>query len=161
MNNITLDRLRSLLFYNPDTGEFRRLKYARKDGIVGWPDELGYIHIRVDYRLYLSHRLAWFYIYGYWPKNGIDHINGNTADNRLWNLREADQTHNTFNSCLGKRNKSGCKGVSWDSSRGLWRSTIQAHGKWKQIGRFKLFCVAIKSRRTEELRLHGDFSRRA
>lgn len=159
IESLTQKRLKELMSYDPITGVFKRLKYARKDGIVGWSDKEGYLHIRLEGVLYLGHRLAWLYVYGMWPKSGIDHKNRTPADNWIMNLREADQVHNMFNAGLSKANRSGRKGVSWDRSKRRWRVTIQANGKWKQIGRFKHFCLAIKARRMSEISLHGDFRR--
>ena len=45
----------------------------------------------------------------------IDHINHNTLDNRLSNLRIVDYNKNSWNSKTSSRNTSGVKGVNFDS----------------------------------------------
>jgi hypothetical protein len=40
---------------------------------------------------YLAEHLAWLYVTGEWPKHAIDHVNGDTLDNRWENLRESDR----------------------------------------------------------------------
>lgn len=62
-------------------------------------------------RRYLAHRLAWFWVHGRWPKKTIDHKNGNPADNRLANLREATQSQQNQNRRVQSRNQTGRKGV--------------------------------------------------
>jgi len=75
---LTQERLKELLTYNPDTGVFTRKKVSRGGRWkVGTLDGTGYIHTRVDYKIYLAHRLAWLYMYGEFPTETIDHINHN------------------------------------------------------------------------------------
>ena len=48
--------------------------------------------IRIDY-----HRAVWFYCKGTWPEVTIDHINGDSKDNRIENLRECSLGENRLN----------------------------------------------------------------
>lgn len=43
-----------------------------------------------------AHRMIWAAFHNRWPRNGmvIDHINGNTEDNQISNLRESTQQEN-------------------------------------------------------------------
>ena len=87
--------------------------------------------------LYFSeHRLAWFYHYGEWPKNYIDHINGLKADNRIGNLRDVTKKQNGENrhSLSGK---SGVRGVCWASKQGAWKAYVRHDSKLYQFGFFK------------------------
>ena len=57
----------------------------------------------------------------------VDHINGNSLDNRKSNLRITDSKHNQWNRKIGKSNKSGYKGVGWHKASGKWRVRLTAH----------------------------------
>ena len=62
-------------------------------------------------------------------------MNGARSDNRIANLREADQTQNNANMRRTSRNTSGFKGVSKiDAGWGAW---IKVKGKSKNLGTFK------------------------
>ena len=87
------------------------------------------MRVRVNGRLHLVHRLVWEWIFGYPPLNGLDHLNGNTSDNRLENLREADQSGNMMNRALQKNSVSGVKGVSWATNHQKWLAQVQANNK--------------------------------
>jgi hypothetical protein len=68
----------------------------------------------------------------------VDHINGITNDNRLENLRICTHKENIRNSKLrAVNNKSGYRGVSWDSTRALWQASIKVDYKSIGLGRFK------------------------
>lgn len=90
-DGLTQARLKELLRYDCETGEFTRIK-ARQGFAVGpvkgFLDRDGYRRTKVDYKVYLQHRLAWFYEYGEWPAGVIDHINRDRTDNRIANMRD-------------------------------------------------------------------------
>jgi len=87
-----LQALKESLSYNQETGEFKRLFRVRgnqKDldqptGTIQGGDRILISLFNVMYR---AEDLAWFYIHGKWPINGITHINGIRKDNRLSNLK--------------------------------------------------------------------------
>lgn len=81
---VSAERARSLLTYNPETGEFSWIKTG---AIAGTRNNHGYIRIQVQGRRITAHRLAWFFMTGAWPDGEIAHINGIRDDNRWANLR--------------------------------------------------------------------------
>ena len=113
---ITQERLKEVLKYNSETGEFTR-KIAKGGKIK---DSSGYILISVDGEKYYAHRLAWLYMYGEFPKNSIDHINKIKDDNHLYNLRDVTSIENQRNRFLNINNKSGFLGVSWYKPLSKW-----------------------------------------
>lgn len=142
---ITPDRLREVLAYDPDTGQFHwrvrgRGKYKRPGAHAGHYDGR-YVTMRVDGRKYYAHRLAWVYVHGVWPDGDIDHINEDKSDNRISNLRPASRSQNMLNvSRASERSQSGVRGVS--PRRGRWRATISG----RHIGDFDTIEEAAAAR---------------
>ena len=138
-SNLLHSRLLELLEYNPDSGIFT-WKSARgphaKGSAAGNIQSNGYCQIRIDYKLFLSHRLAWFYCFTEWPEYLIDHIDGNPSNNKLDNLREATQSQNMQNTGLLRTNSSGFRGVSYVKSRNKYEAYISIDNKKKNLGHF-------------------------
>ena len=61
-------------------------------------------------KMYLTYRLIFLMEHGYMPKY-VDHINGDPADNRIENLREATAMQNGTNRGKQTNNTSGYKNV--------------------------------------------------
>ncbi len=137
---LTLDRLKYLVRYDPVTGDFTRLISTSGRAMAGTKcgdvDSKGYWRLRVDGRRYLAHRLAWFYMTGEWPNGEVDHENLKRIDNRWKNLRLADEFLNKRNTGAKKNNKVGFKGVSWHVCSKKWRSRIYLDGKEVNLGLF-------------------------
>ena len=98
--DITADRARELLHYDPETGVFTRRVASGKThvgDVTGSKNALGYMMVGVDGSRYLAHRLAWLYTYGEWPKQDIDHIDQDKANNRIANLRDVSRSANNQN----------------------------------------------------------------
>lgn len=156
---LTQERLRSLLGYNPETGEFTWLvrRGNRQAGkIAGHPnrnaDGKVYIRIRIDGKKYLAHRLVWLYTNGAWPKNQIDHIDHDSTNNRLINLREVTNAENHKNQKIPKNNRSGVMGVCFCNKSQKWRALIRANGKNIHLGYFELKDDAVMARRNADVK---------
>lgn len=136
----------TLMNYDPDTGYVSwrpGRKYAkRKPG-----ERLGCSDQRKGYRvIYITipgrtvqvkeHRLAWLIFYGVWPDGEIDHINHDTADNRMINLRCVSGAENSKNASLRKTNKSGYTGVHYCKRARKWKAQHNVSGKRMCVGLF-------------------------
>lgn len=114
---LTTKRVREVLDYDPETGIFVWIKKphykanVRVGMIAGCLDRAGYVLIRIDGQSVRGHRLAWLYVYGYFPIE-VDHRNGVRSDNKLLNLREATRGQNCANRGRPPCNTTGFKGVT-------------------------------------------------
>lgn len=146
--NITAELLRTLIHYDPSTGEFTRIAHVfsetgRRSGqsklgpMTRKPNIVGYIVFSVNRTSVLAHRLAWMYMTGDWPPGVIDHINGERADNRWENLRLSDATLNQQNQ---RKAKAGSVvdllGVSVDKESGKYIAQITHNYRHIHLGRF-------------------------
>lgn len=159
---LTQERLKELLNYDPETGVFvwnvaanGSIKLGQRAGCVG---SAGYRQIKIDKKIYLEHRLVWFYVHDCWPTNQLDHINRVKDDNRLCNLRAVSHQENMWNTTKQKINKSGYAGVSWKAKIGKWVAQIGLNGTRRHIGYFdtKEEAHAAYVRAKEELHKIGE-----
>lgn len=160
MARLTQERLKELLNYNPETGIFIWLEGKRgiyAGSIAGFA--LGnYIAVGVDRKTYLAHRLAWLYIYGEFPKSGLDHKNKTPNDNSINNLRECNQSQNLANREKSLTNTSGYKGVYWNKALNKWHSQIGFKGKKIHLGFYHNIEKAAIAYNKKSLELFDEFA---
>jgi len=159
---MTKAELDAILHYNSESGVFTWLvsKGQRKIGQpAGTLHPAGYIVIRVNYKTYRAHRLAWLTMTGAMPDEQIDHINTDRLDNRFSNLRLSNQMQNTYNQSIRTNNKSGVKGVHWHKSSNAWRAVIGVNGRKIQLGVFHSIDLAAKAIKVARALHHHEFAR--
>jgi hypothetical protein len=141
--DLTAERLRELLHYDPDSGVFTRERNSHqgrwKAGAeAGCPNRDGYIVLRVNGHLQYAHRLAWLYMHGSWPQLHIDHINGDKSDNRIANLRDVPRCVNLQNMRRATMaSQSGLLGAHVRADRGSYSARIYVNGRTRFLGDFK------------------------
>lgn len=146
---LTQEELKERVNYNPDSGIFTwKSKSDPRSSIkigaeINCKDKDGYLRVFISYKYYKLHRLAWFYVYGVWPKYQIDHINGDKKDNRISNLRDISQSANMQNIHKANINKlSGLpRGIYFEF--GKYRARIKIKNKIKNLGSFVLLSEAV------------------
>jgi len=79
-------------------------------------------------------------------KTDVDHIDRDTTNNSLSNLRWATRTENNLNTKVRSDNVSGHKGIYWIENRQKWRAEICINKKSILIGSYNTIEEAIKSR---------------
>lgn len=143
MTKISVERLREIVAYDPETGvlTWRKVpensRQRRVPKVVGavatYLDTHGYPTIAFDSVSVLAHRAAWAMHYGAWPEKFLDHINGIPTDNRIENLREATPIQNSHNVTGRSKSKSGHRGLTL-MPNGKYRVTITTFGKTRYLG---------------------------
>lgn len=135
---LTAEELKSILYYDSHTGCFYRRPldgYQRPAGCLSLKD--GYTRIRIRGVSYLSHRLAWLYVYGEFPKGMLDHINRNPQDSRIENLRPSNHSLNQQNVVARADNEFGARGVGFEKRVGKWRARITVNKVTHWLGYFQ------------------------
>ncbi len=128
---LSAQKLREALDYSLETGIFtRKIRTSNRvkiGDVAGSVKPHGYVKINVGgHGCFYAHRLAWLYVTGEWPVGSLDHKNGDTADNRFSNLREATRSQNAIN----RRSR----GVRFNGSK--WTAQIGAENKSVHIGSY-------------------------
>ena len=124
-----------------------------------WVDTKGYVKTKVRNRGVLLSRL----LLGV-DDDGrsvfVDHISGDTLDNRRSNLRVCTQEQNARNRRLNSNNKTGFKGVSLNSKLKKFRADIRAgNGKTIYLGMYKTAEEAADAYDMAASFYHGNFAR--
>lgn len=117
-----------------DPGKYHKEKTGKRAGCFCNNKGKKYEHIRINKSYYGSHRLAWLYVYGYFPKI-IDHINGDSMNNRILNLREVNEFQNTQNHKTGVKKNGLPTGVT--TNKKGYRSRITVNKKVIALGVYK------------------------
>lgn len=95
------------------------------------------------------------------PGQIVDHINGDTLDNRKANLRIVTAAENARNArratSVGKSSK--FKGVSLDKRSGRWLASIRSNGTMKRLGLFDAETEAAMAYDTAAKQMFGEFAR--
>lgn len=152
-----IEYLRKVLDYDPDTGVLawkrrpREMFKAERDCNV-WNTRFagkvaGNVHthpsgyksmqVALNDKDWIAHRIAFAIYHGREPKEQIDHLNRDSLDNRICNLREASDVLNQWNQIKPQKNSnSGYRGVGWHKRTQKWQARIGINGTRKHLGLF-------------------------
>lgn len=157
-----LERLR----FNKETGEFFWIKPSKHH-----PDLLGkiaggarvsrsnkkYWVIKLNGKAYKRGRLVYLVTHGKWPKPCVDHINGNSLDDRPENLRQATIMENCWNHKSRKRKLSLPMGVRTNTT-GNYSARITVNKKQIHLGCFKTIEEAQSVYQVARKEMYGQFA---
>jgi len=88
----------------------------------------------------------------------VDHINGNSLDNRKLNLRICTNSQNLRNRLKNINNTSGYKGVRLINSTKKWRAQIWLNSKYYHLGLFNNIKDAARAYNEAAVKYHGEFA---
>jgi HNH endonuclease/AP2 domain len=154
---LTRARLRELLHYDKETGEFRWLERVGNELRPG--SVAGYVQLHVHGRNYRAHQLAWLYVKGRWGRPMIDHRDGNSTNNRWSNLRRATASQNNANRRRPRHNTSGYKGAVLCRKSGRWHAFIRSKRRRIYLGSFPTPQAAHAAYVVAARKLFGKFAR--
>ena len=140
---LTVDRLREYLDYDPLTGRFsRRLPQGKSRRFAagtepGTLTDKGYRRITIDGRQYMAHQLAWLHYYGVWSPTRLDHKNEVKSDNWIGNLRCASRRTNAENKGrANSNNRSGWLGVHYRPRARKYHAQICVDKRVQGLGHY-------------------------
>jgi hypothetical protein len=155
-NENTLARLKDEFRHDPETGElFRRvgtLTIGKKTGYRRLVASTG------ENRARLVAHIIWFLEHDKWPTTMLDHINGDSLDNRLVNLREIHHGGNLANS-KGDWERKYKLPIGVYPKRGKFQARINRKGRFITLGIFDTPEEAEKVFIAEHLAKFGEHSR--
>jgi hypothetical protein len=154
-----------MLSFNKITGEFFWIKPNKHhrdltNTLAGCPaakNNKYYWVIQINGKKYKRGHLVYFLTHGEWPKPCLDHINGNSLDDRPENLRKATITENAWNHKNRKRRIDLPMGVRVNCS-GRFSARIAYKGKQIHLGAFDTPQDASNIYQLKRKELYGQFA---
>jgi hypothetical protein len=125
---------------NPETGIVYGVKGGEIKGKIKNYPTISLLHNKKIYRL-SSHQFIYYWVYGK-VVDIIDHINRDTTDNRIINLRSVTHSKNMMNS--------KGKGYYFNKIAKKWQAQIQVEKKYKYLGLYDTEEEASKAYITEK-----------
>ena len=125
------DDISGILSYRVSTA-FR----VRAGSIAGTMHSAGYLRVMVKGKNLYVHRVIWALTHGEWPDQ-IDHLNGVRHDNRICNLRAANNVMNCHNKHKIRATNTGVPNVYLDKRHSTYKASLSANGVFHHLGTFK------------------------
>lgn len=151
---LTFARVRELLDYTPETGvltwKVARRHAVKAGDVAGFVDGNGRRMVEIDEQGYHVGPVIWLWVTGQWPVNKVDHKDRNPLNNRWENLRDVTKSVDAQNRSVGKNNKSGVRGVFWNTRQERWQAQITLDRRHRHLGLFVDFDKAVAARKIAE-----------
>lgn len=156
---ITQEYLQEWFFYDKDKGTLN-WKKKRKRFKLGEPlkgSNNGYLMVCLEGKRYYVHTLIWLFHYNEYPEC-LDHIDRDTKNNRLDNLRKVTQQQNTLNRIKSKAVTTVReKNIYYCKQTKFYRCRVVRKPKELRANFRRLEDAVIWVRQARE-QLHGEFA---
>ena len=116
-----------------------------------------YWHVKIDSVAYKRSHLVYLFSTGSWPSDQIDHINGDSLDDRIKNLRDVNQTQNAWNHKKRKKQQLTPMGIRSLKS-GRFQARIAVNKQQISIGTFDNESEAFEAYQKKRKELFGEYS---
>ena len=123
---------------------------CRHVGTVAGSKRHTHVAISIGGVKYYAHRLIWLWHFGYLPEY-IDHIDGNSLNNRIENLRECNMSQNQANASIGNM-----RGIEAHGAK--WRARINVNGVRIELGSYETQAAAQDAYRDAAKRFFGEYA---
>jgi len=130
---------------------------ARVGDEAGGPDKKGYRQIGFFKKRHRTHRLIFLFHHGWLPAE-IDHIDRDTSNDRIENLRPASRLNNMHNTRYKVSGSSRHKGVYFDKVRQKYRARIRGNGRTECLGFFTDEDAAGRAYNAAAIRIQGSYA---
>lgn len=152
--NLTQDELRRRFNYDPETGLLsnRVPRCGGREGAINLSPR--YAQVFVGGAYLSAHRVIWCWQTGQWPEWEVDHIDGNSRNNRWSNLRLATPQQNT-RWARSPKSATGLRGITKRGKGFCVRIGRGARGNRVYIGTFPTLTEALRARRAAEATYWG------
>ncbi len=155
-STVSLDRLKELLDYDPETGIFRwKIRTSNKvqvGDIAGSVDNKGYTKICIGGHRYPASALAWLYMHGELAM--CDHEDNNPGNDAIANLRKATYSQNNHRKYT--YNPLGHVGVRFRSGR--YHAHIRIDGRITRVGSYDTVEEAAQAYKEAATKHFGGFA---
>lgn len=144
---MTQDELKSMFVYEPETGMLRRYSGGRKPYPWRRTGKNGkYLACSIGAECLYLHRGVFLYHHGYLPEH-VDHIDRDTTNNRIENLRPATNAQNQYNGHRKINNRSGAKGVVFHPKCPIkpWQAKIVVDKRTVSLGYYPTVAQAANA----------------
>lgn len=114
-----------------------------------------YRSIKIEGKQHRTHRLIFFIETGIYP-DMVDHVDGNTLNNKYENLSESNQHRNARNQVCHRKNPNRLKGCYFNKRENKWKARIEVKTKRYNLGTFNTesqahlaYCQAMEKFKVE------------
>lgn len=151
---VTQERLKELFDYQDG------VLVRRKDGrsaVIAMGSKR-YERVSVDGKIQSLHRMIYLWHHGCLPKT-LDHVDGDRANNKIENLREATQQQNCLNRKHHTNSKSPYKNVYWSEAANKWAVMVSVNKQRAYLGVYEDIELADLVAMEARDKFHGQFAR--